>query len=259
MNHFFSKKGGQKFFPIVWLLSFVGRNKTKKKTHDFKWKLYRKISNKNCIENCTIVFMVLNKLVLNKQHRHAWTGTGNVFFSYIYFTIKKEPTSIFYDWSVFGKRKKHWILLFFCLYFFSFVEKISKHQTNMKTFGELKKRRERDSNPRYEWISYNGLAISRFRPLSHLSFSFFVHIFLLFVFWDFISLFCFWYPCLCKKNKKGLLVSGLTETRDRRPTKRWRQETKKERNKTKSTKMWPKKWTQRPRFCLLVLFFFFLE
>jgi hypothetical protein len=30
-------------------------------------------------------------------------------------------------------------------------------------------RRERDSNPRYEGISYNGLAISRFRPLSHLS------------------------------------------------------------------------------------------
>jgi hypothetical protein len=36
MNHFFSKKGGQKFFPIVWSFSFVGRNKTKKKTHDFK-------------------------------------------------------------------------------------------------------------------------------------------------------------------------------------------------------------------------------
>ena len=31
------------------------------------------------------------------------------------------------------------------------------------------KRRERDSNPRYEKNSYNGLAISRFRPLSHLS------------------------------------------------------------------------------------------
>ena len=32
-----------------------------------------------------------------------------------------------------------------------------------------KNRRERDSNPRYERRSYNGLAISRFRPLSHLS------------------------------------------------------------------------------------------
>ncbi len=50
----------------------------------------------------------------------------------------------------------------------NYIYQKSFWKTN-STNNMKKKRRERDSNPRYEGRSYNGLAISRFRPLSHLS------------------------------------------------------------------------------------------
>ena len=53
------------------------------------------------------------------------------------------------------------------------TKKVCNKKRRARKNGKCKKsrvfRRERDSNPRYEGISYNGLAISRFRPLSHLS------------------------------------------------------------------------------------------
>lgn len=42
------------------------------------------------------------------------------------------------------------------------------HNFKRKKYQIINKRKERDSNPRYK-NSYNGLAIRRFSPLSHLS------------------------------------------------------------------------------------------